>query len=117
MRIWHEKLIPILCRQHLLADWRETRYAYFVITEGWKGYSHHPAVRQFENNPNELHRILGIIYREMLSRGYNPKPIPALKPNSMGMYFGQIKEWQNLNQQIEIMKAKNCKCRVDEFKN
>lgn len=112
MRIWHEKLIPKLCQKHLCAMWREGLGCYKIITEDKKGYRNHPATQEFENNTTALHWRLNEVRKEMLSRGYHPKELPKLKSNSMAMYFGQIKEWQTLEQQIEILKAKNCKCKL-----
>ena len=43
----------------------------------------------------------------MLSRGYNPKDLPDAQ-----MKFGVVKEWQTLEQQVEILKAKGCKCKL-----
>ena len=46
----------------------------------------------------------------MLKRGYNPKELPIL-----GEGLGRDKfekPWQTLEQQIEILKAKGCKCNV-----
>lgn len=110
MRIWHQSLIPLLCRQHLLAVWRESLGAYKIITEDKKGYRNHPAVKEFENAPLSLHFRLFRIREEILNRGYNPKEMPPV-------YYIQIPEqppipWQTLDQQIEILKAKGCDCNV-----
>lgn len=107
MRIWHEELIPKLCRQHLLAVWREGLGAYAIITQNKKGYRNHPAVKEFEDNSLELKNRLWAIRKEMLRRGYNPKGLPDAP-----MTFGKVNEWQTLEEQIAVLKAKGCECAV-----
>lgn len=121
MRIWHEQLIPKLCQKHLCAMWREGLRAYSIITENNKGYRNHPAVKEFENAPSHLFLRLLSVRREMIIRGYKPKEICV---NHSSLWFdkktGQayilgketIKEWQSLDEQIKILKAKGCKCKV-----
>ena len=110
MRIWHEKLIPKLCQKHLCAMWREGLGCYKIITENKKGYRNHPATKEWENAPHHLRERIHCVYLEMIARGYKPKQMP---PVSATMLTGEvIKEWQTLEQQIEILKAKGCKCKV-----
>lgn len=112
MRIWHEKLIPKLCRQHLLACWREGLGAYNIITENKKGYRNHPAVKEFENAPQALwHRLFQIRF-EMQKRGYNPKQLPYTPNKLTDMKYTDIKQWQTLEEQIEVLKSKKCDCKV-----
>ena len=54
MRIWHEQLIPHLCKQHLLACWREALGAYSIITKNKRGYRNHPATQEFIDAPYAL---------------------------------------------------------------
>jgi uncharacterized protein (TIGR02328 family) len=112
MRIWHEKLIPHLCRQHLLAVWREGLGAYSIITKGKKGYSNHPAVIEFKNAPWQLVKRLHIIRNEMLKRGYNPKNIISLRSAYLE---SSIKPWQTLKEQIERLKDKHCECKLNNI--
>lgn len=109
MRIWHESLIPKLCRQHLLAMWREGLGAYSIITNNKKGYRNHPAVKEFENNHLELKNRLWAVRQEMLKRGYNPKPLPDARMRC----DGKVIPWQTLEEQIEIIKYKKCDCKVN----
>jgi len=109
MRIWHKDLIPVLCRQHLLAVWREALGCYSIITNDKKGYRNHPAVKEFEEDVGRLEWVLLKVRREMLMRGYNPKPLPfehLCQPNKYP------KEWQTLEQQIEVLKSKKCNCKI-----
>ena len=107
MRIWHEKLISNLCQKHLCAMWREGLGCFKILTENKNGYRTHPAVIEFEDNQLELKNRLYLVRKEMLSRGYNPKDLPDAQ-----MKFGVVKEWQTLEQQVEILKAKGCKCKL-----
>jgi uncharacterized protein (TIGR02328 family) len=109
MRIWHEKLIPKLCRQHLLACWREGLGAYKIITEDKKGYRNHPAVKEFETRTAELWLRLNIIRNEMLKRGYKPKEMPEF---DYSLPQKHCQEWQTLEEQTEILKNKHCDCEV-----
>lgn len=109
MRIWHEELIPKLCRQHLLAVWREGLGCYKIITENKKGYRNHPATQEFANSPQALYRRLAIIRVEMLQRGYHPKELPPVPPYES---FEDKKEWQTLDEQITWLKAKGCLCKI-----
>ena len=105
MRIWDKRLIPRLCQKHLCAMWRESLGAYSIITEGKSGYRNHPATQEFINSPADLYDILSIVRDEMLKRGYHPKELPK-KVNTRST----IKSWQNLKQQVEVLKNKKCKC-------
>ncbi len=48
------------------------------------------------------------IRKEMLARGYHPKDLPKIFP------VGKINnmEWQSLAEQIAVLKAKGCDCKV-----
>lgn len=115
MRIWHKKLIRKLCRQHLLAMWREGLGAYKIIVENKKGYRNHPAVKEFENAPLALWWRLSEVQDEMIERGYNPKEMPEFPENTTAIQLAKArapKPWQNLETQIEILKEKGCACKI-----
>jgi hypothetical protein len=88
--------------------WREGLGAYKILTEGKKGYSNHPAVKEFSENHLELKNRLWLVRQEMLKRGYHPKPLPDARMK----YGGEVKEWQTLEEQIEVLRAKGCKCNI-----
>lgn len=111
MRIWHEELIPKLCRQHLLAVWRESLGCWSILVNDKKGYRNHPAVKEFEKNHLALAHRLSIIRKEMLSRGYNPKLLP-FKAQDKILWELDVTEWQSLEEQIEVLKAKGCNCKI-----
>lgn len=107
MRIWHQKLLPHLCRQHLLACWREGLVVYSIITNNKNGYRNHPAVLEYRNAPRALHEHLRAIQKEMIKRGYHPKPLPPLK---LKRGRSVIRPWQTLAEQRRILNSKPCKC-------
>lgn len=112
MRIWHEKLIPVLCRQHLLACWREGLGCYAILINNKKGYRNHPAVKEFENSAWHLWVRLERIRSEMIKRGYKPKELPNGQHYTTIYKNAEPKEWQSLEQQIEVLKSKKCQCKV-----
>jgi len=114
MRIWHEKLIPKLCQKHLCAMWREGLGCFKILIEDKKGYRNHPAVKEFDGHIDMLWIRLFDIREEMKKRGYNPKELPLLKHIQQGEHCceGLPIPWQTLEQQIEILKAKGCKCNI-----
>ncbi len=111
MRIWHEQLIPHLCQKHLCAMWREGLGAYKIITENKKGYRNHPAVKEFISAPSQLGKRLLLVRNEMLRRGYNPKLLP-ITLYTIPILKEQYKEWQTLDEQIEVLKLKKCNCNI-----
>lgn len=111
MRIWHKKLIPHLCQKHLCATWRESLGAYKIITSSMDvSYAKHPATLEFSNSPYSLYVRLKDIRKEMLKRGYNPKPLPKLN-----LKKGKIKTWQTLSEQIIHLRSKNCECNLEDL--
>lgn len=111
MRIWHEQLIPLLCQKHLCAMWREGLGCYKIITENKRGYRNHPAVKEFYNYNGNLYERLQKVRDEMIKRGYHPKEMPEMY-SPMIFTSHNESEWQTLEQQVEILKAKGCKCKV-----
>lgn len=108
MRIWHQDLIPKLCRQHLLAMWREGLGCYKIVNGEVDGgsYKKHPAVREFSHAPQYLWVRLKKVREEMLRRGYHPKDLPVYNFSPLSPT-----PWQTLEEQIAILKAKNCDCK------
>ena len=68
-------------------------------------------VKEFENSPLALWEILLGVRLEMLNRGYNPKEMPDTDCIILSKEKS-IKPWQTLEKQIEILKSKNCKCKI-----
>lgn len=88
--------------------WRESLGAYKIITENKSGYRNHPATQEFIDCPTALYERLKVIRQEMLNRNYHPKELPVcnLTPS------GTVKEWQSLEEQIEVLLSKGCKCNI-----
>lgn len=130
MRIWNEDLITKLCRQHLIAMWREGLGCYKIITENKKGYRNHPAVKEFEGKTEQLWLRLHVVRSEMIYRGYKPKDLPSINSkilrgsdNGIGnhRHFSivglwnshyNIDDWQTLEEQIKVLKSKGCDCNL-----
>lgn len=117
MRIWHESLIPKLCRQHLLAMWREGLGCYKIVTGEVNGgsYRNHPAVKEFINHLDLLYDRLEKTRIEMLNRGYHPKELPETSDKfyPIGNFsYATYQPWQTLEQQIEVLQSKHCACKL-----
>lgn len=114
MRIWHEDLIPKLCRQHLIACWREGLGCWEILENNKQGYRNHPAVKEFEGRLSLLADRLVKVRREMLHRGYKPKDLsPFVLTLAMIVTdTSNPNEWQTLEEQIEVLQVKNCDCEV-----
>lgn len=105
MRVWHIDLIPYLCSTHLVACWREALGAYSIITEGKTGYANHPQTKQYAECPEALHDVLMALKQEADKRGYHFKDVPERVE-----FGGTEKPWQTLEEQVEWLKTKGCKC-------
>ena len=73
MRIWtiHPRYLD---RQGLLALWRESLLAQAVLLGKTKGYTHHPQLIRFRDQPAPVATIatyLTAVHAESLQRGYN----------------------------------------------
>ena len=71
MRLWHQKLIPLLPRQQLLGQHRE---CCALRGAGW-GRRHSVVNYVFTHTPNRLVTYHYLIMNEMERRGYHPDPI------------------------------------------
>ncbi len=71
MRLWHEKLIPILPRQQLLGQHRE---CCALRGNGW-GKKHSTVNYVFNYSPYKLYQYHMLIIDEMYNRGYFPNEL------------------------------------------
>jgi len=110
MRIWHEQLIPYLCQKHLCGCWREGLGMMSILLEDKKAHRNYPATKEFEYSINYLWVRLNKVRNEMLRRGYHPKELP--NPQYYKIVYSNLppKEWQTLEEQLEVLKSKKCKC-------
>jgi hypothetical protein len=109
MRIWD--ISPsILCRQHLLGEHRELHALWTVISENKKGYSRHPETLRWVGKLKALCIRHEALVKEMKKRGYNHQSdldLNLAKGKSVQDFFLNTHE-----EQMQLLKGKNCKCEV-----
>ena len=110
MRIWDlgpEKL----CRSHLLGEHRELHGLWNILTLGKRGYRNHPETRRWVGKLCHLAARHEALVDEMKRRGWNHnsflKDIPDYDHNEPTPAFVH-----SLKEQIAILRAKGCDCRV-----
>lgn len=107
MRIWD--ISPsLLCRQHLLGEHRELHAVWSVITENKKGYSKHPETIRWIGKLKALYLRHNQLILEMGKRGYIHKS--GLPINRATGRKKQNTYINSINEQIEILKKKECRC-------
>ena len=94
--------------------WREGLGMWKILSENKKGYQNHPATKEFKNHLDMLWERLYEVRDEMIKRGYHPKTLPNLRhtPQGDNCCVGFPIPWQTLEEQIEVIRLKNCKCKV-----
>jgi hypothetical protein len=109
MRVWD--ISPqILCRNHLLGEHKELHAIWTILTEGKSGYSFHPETLRWAGKLAALYIRHEKLINEMKNRGYNHNS-PLDKRRAIGSKK-QTKFVHSTEQQIKILKTKNCKCNV-----
>ena len=107
MRIWD--ISPArLCSSHLLGEHRELHAIWSVLTNDKKGYSRHPETLRWRGKLKSVYLRHQKQVKEMERRGYehhSPLPKKLSKGNSKQKTY--VNSYQ---EQIEILKAKNCSC-------
>lgn len=109
MRVWD--LAPAkLCRQHLLGEHNEIHALWTILTQGKKGYAHHPETRRWRGKERALYLRHEQVAAEMLARGYrHHSPLdPAL---ATGLDV-QDEFVDTPEEQVEILRRKGCGCTV-----
>ena len=109
MRIWD--IAPKkLCRNHLLGEHRELHAIWSVLTKNKKGYSRHPETLRWKGKLAALYLRHKMLIEEMESRGYchNSK----LDYRLASGIKKQSDFVDSRKKQIEILRNKNCSCRV-----
>jgi hypothetical protein len=110
--------------------WREGLGMYKILKENKNGYRNHPATKEFEGKIEQLWLRLHAVRQEMLKRGYNPKPLAAIRTDLLSGWdkgtsdnneFGtiglidshfEIEDWQSLPEQIKVLQSKHCACKL-----
>jgi len=109
MRIWD---IPTekLCREHLLGEHSELHAIWSIITQGKKGYFHHPEVERWKGKLKALYLKHDVIANEMKSRGYKHN-----SPLNIVLAKGKDEQDELINsvyEQIKILRNKKCRCKL-----
>ena len=109
MRIWD--LSPeVLCRHHLLGEHAELHALWSILTQGKKGYSHHPETLRWKGRLRALYLRHELLAREMRRRDYlhhSPLDKDLAKGSPVqDEYVNSVREQQN------ILMRKRCGCKV-----
>ena len=109
MRVWD--ISPSkLCKNHLLGEHRELHAMWTVITENKKGYSKHPETLRWKGKLKAMYIRHEEIVKEMNFRGYNHhSPLDVQKATGKSVQDVFI---DTPSRQIQIIKEKNCACKV-----
>jgi hypothetical protein len=109
MRIWDiepEKL----CDRHLLAEHAELHGLWNTLTQHKKGYENHPETRRWRGKLRALFSRHRKLLEEMKRRGFNHNS--PLNPKLATGKTRQTEYVDTPEEQINILKAKDCDCRV-----
>ncbi len=109
MRIWD--IAPRkLCRNHLLGEHRELHAVWSILTNNKKGYSRHPETLRWKGKLAALYVRHKMLTNEMKLRGYHHysslNRILASGIKKQSVFVDSRKK------QIEILRNKNCGCKV-----
>ena len=109
MRIWD--LAPrLLCRQHLLGEHRELHAIWSILTNGKRGYRHHPEVIRWEGALRALFARHDQLVAEMTRRGYrHMSPLDGAPAKGARRPRSYVDE---PDRQRELLRSKGCGCRV-----
>ena len=107
MRIWD--IHPSkLCMQHLLGEHRELHAIWSILQNNKKGYSKHPETLRWAGKTKALYERHEKLVKEMLKRGYcHCSPLDKKKARGL---CKQDKLINTRNEQLQILKDKNCDC-------
>ena len=109
MRIWD--IAPRkLCRNHLLGEHRELHAIWSVLTKNKKGYSRHPETLRWKGKLKALYLRHSYLVKEMEKIGYNHRS-PLNKDLAVGDSI-QNCYLDSVDDQINILRNKNCKCKI-----
>ncbi len=109
MRIWD--LAPEkLCRQHLLGEHRELHALWVILTRDQKGFARHPETARWRGKLAALYRRHEALAAEMATRGYRHNT-PLNEAEATGLALQD--EYKDAPaEQVRILRAKGCGCRV-----
>jgi hypothetical protein len=109
MRVWD---IPPekLCRNHLLGEHREVHALWSILTQGKKGYAHHPETLRWKGKQKALFLRHEYLVDEIHRRQYHHN-----SPLDVTLATGH--EQQDLfvdsyEEQMHLLQKKKCGCKV-----
>jgi hypothetical protein len=109
MRIWDLKP-ERLCRQHLLGEHRELHALWVILTDGRRGFAHHPETRRWRGKLKALYKRHESLVQEMARRGFrHATPLPAAQATGLAE---QTEYKDTPAEQARILREKGCGCRV-----
>ena len=112
MRIWDVPPAQ-LCRKHLLGEHRELHGLWNILTRhnGVGGYSQHPETKRWIGKLRALYNRHELLVAEMNRRGYKHRSdleeALATGKERQSMYIDTLEE------QIILLRNKNCECLVE----
>jgi hypothetical protein len=113
MRIWD--LDPsLLCRKHLLGEHRELHGLWNIYTKNKQGYRNHPETKRWDGKLLALWHRHQAQVEEMGRRGYNHASDLSLPPP--GHSALQLEYVHTPDEQLQILQAKGCECKVWDIK-
>jgi hypothetical protein len=109
MRIWD---IPPeqLCRNHLLGEHRELHAIWSILIHNKKGYAHHPETMRWRGKQKALYLRHEALVKEMIRRRYHHHS--PLETQFATGHNQQDILIDSLNEQIRLLRQKNCGCMV-----
>ncbi len=109
MRIWDVEP-SLLCRKHLLGEHRELHAVWAILTQGKRGYANHPETLRWHGRLAALYRRHEALVAEMTQRGYrHATPLDVLLAQGLEVQDQYV---DTLAQQVALLRAKGCDCRV-----
>ncbi len=110
MRIWD--LDPaLLCDRHLLGEHREAHAIWSVLTNGRRGYAHHPETVRWRGRLAALNLRHDAEVEEMTRRGF--RHMSPLDPRLATGAREQTELVDSIAQQRARLAAKACACGID----
>ncbi|MBN1224649.1 MAG: pyrimidine dimer DNA glycosylase [Candidatus Aminicenantes bacterium] len=107
MRIW-DVAPDRLCRKHLLGEHRELHALWTILTQGRKGYSHHPETLRWRGKLKALFRRHQALAKEMERRGYKHRSL--LDRRLASGASAQTETLEPVEMQMERLRNKKCGC-------
>lgn len=108
MRLWsvHPKYLD---PQGLVALWREALLAQAVLAGKTRGYTRHPQLDRFRDDPKAISAYLRAIAAEARERGYrfDESKVPRVRDRApIAVTEGQLRyEWQHLRAKLRVRNA------------